>query len=112
MTRDIPNIVMGLGILALAVVTINSPFAQRQDVPEFVYETTNLESGPVSNLREEEQEQEASDQWDVTLIMQVILSVVVGGAALFALITRAAESPQWAAGALGTILGFWLRASG
>src|ERR1039457_5898461 len=47
-------------------------------------------------------------------VMQVVLSVTVGAAALFVILSRrfTPRDKHWAYATLGTIIGFWLNSSG
>ena len=48
---------------------------------------------------------------DVKLFMQIVVTIAVGGASLVAVLQkdRSAQQRQWATGALGFILGYWLK---
>jgi hypothetical protein len=51
--------------------------------------------------------------WDVRLIMQVLISLIVLAAALFVILSNkyGADAQKWASGMVGTIVGYWLRNS-
>lgn len=46
----------------------------------------------------------------VTMLMQVLVSISILGCALYLLVTKGEDqSTKWAAGAVGTVVGYWLK---
>ena len=48
---------------------------------------------------------------DPRLIMQIVVSLVVLGAALYVILSKQyeTEAQKWASGVVGTVIGYWLR---
>ena len=53
----------------------------------------------------------ARDSANVRLGMQIVISLVILGAGLWVILSGhyAADSGRWASGAIGTVMGYWLK---
>jgi hypothetical protein len=48
---------------------------------------------------------------DVRLVMQIVISLIILGAGLWVILSGhyTPDSERWAAGAIGTVMGYWLK---
>ena len=74
----------------------------------------SIHSGSISSMTaaaNETQEFDTDHQRSVELGVRIVLSLVVLAAALFVILSKRydGDQQQWAFGAIGTILGYWLK---
>jgi hypothetical protein len=53
----------------------------------------------------------ARDATNVRLVMQIVISLIILGAGLWAILSghSGPDSERWASGAIGTVMGYWLK---